>query len=117
MADYSSRAVKPLPGYDRSMMDAPNQMINVVEQPTDPHCGCTPGNCSCGADCGCMCCWGNTPGGTTTIRQYNEKGVLETGLRHVIDMGTGADLCGDHDSYSQGIYKTHNYASTEWMED
>lgn len=96
---------KPLPGYDKSMMDAPNQMIDVAREATSPDCGCTPGNCSCGPECGCMCCWGNGPGGKTTIVQYNEKGILETGLHHLISMGTSASLYGEHDPYQQGIYR------------
>lgn len=87
------------------MMDAPNQMIDVALEPTDPKCGCTPGNCSCGPECGCMCCYGNGPGGKTTIIQYNEKGILEAGLHHVISMTTEADLTGYHDVMAQGIYR------------
>jgi hypothetical protein len=101
-------ADKPLPGRS-PMMNAPNQINNVALQPTDPHCGCTPGNCSCGPDCGCMCCYGNGPGGRTTNVQYNEKGILETGLMHIVGMTQTADLGSDHDSYAQGIY---NHAPT-----
>jgi hypothetical protein len=97
---------KNVMGYDRSMVDAPNQIIDVVMTPTRPDCGCTPGNCSCGPECGCMCCWGNGPGGTTTIKaQNNEKGILETGLMHVISMTTQASLGSDHDEYAQGVYR------------
>lgn len=94
----------PLPGYDASMTGAPNQIINVAHEPVDPSCGCTPGNCSCGPSCGCMCCWGNGPGGKTTIRQYNEKGILESGLHHLIEMGTVSEIYHEHDQYMQGIY-------------
>lgn len=53
-----------------------------------------------------MCCYGNGPGGNITLRQYNEKGILETGLMHLISMGTADhELYHEHDSYMQGIYK------------
>jgi hypothetical protein len=91
-------------GYDHTMYNAPNQVIDVVHEPTPPKCACTPGNCDCGMDCGCMCCYGNGPGGRTTNVQYNEKGILETGLHHLIGMHTQADLCSQHDSLKRGIY-------------
>lgn len=101
----AARPNVPLPGYDKSMMQGPNQVINVALEPTSPNCGCTPGACFCKPECPCMCCWGNGPGGKTTNVQYNEKGILEAGMAHLISMNQGADLGSDHDSFSQGIYR------------
>jgi hypothetical protein len=103
-----------LPGYDASMMDAPNQVINVAKQPTDAHCGCTPGNCNCGMECDCVCCWGNGPGGRTTNIQYNEKGILEQGLHNLINRGQLDPMVGQHDTYAAGIYRTGNEAQPRW---
>jgi hypothetical protein len=100
-------------GYERGMYDAPNQIIDVAKQPTSSACSCTPGNCSCGPDCGCMCCWGNGPGGNTTLIQYNEKGILEMGLRHVIDMHCEAVLGSQHDPKRQGIYATNSVGDND----
>lgn len=118
MADYSSApplsgAQKNIMGYDRAMMDAPNQDINVALQPTSAACGCTPGNCSCGPSCGCMCCWGNGPGGRTTNVQYNEKGILEQGLHHLISMTTSDPMGGDswHDTHLKGVYASSDRAA------
>jgi hypothetical protein len=96
---------KPLPGYDKSMMQGPNQVINVALEPTSPKCGCVPGSCFCKPECDCMCCWGNGPGGKTTIVQYNEKGILEEGIHDIMSRTSQAELGSDHDSYAQGIYR------------
>jgi hypothetical protein len=101
-------------GYNRSMYDAPNQVIDVAKEPTPLACACAPGQCSCGPDCGCMCCWGNGPSGNSTIvAQNNEKGILETGLFHLLGMHTEADLGSMHDSCRQGIYATNSVGDND----
>lgn len=98
-------------GYDHSMISG---VFDVAKVPTPPGCACTPGNCSCGPSCGCLCCWGNGPGGNSTIvAQNNEKGILETGLFGVISRHTEAALGSHNDPYRQGIYATNSVGDND----
>lgn len=53
------------------------------------------------------------PGGSTVIRENNEKGILETNLSRVISMGEQASLRSDHDSQRQGIYRTNSVGDND----
>lgn len=91
-----------------------NDVFDVAKTPTPPGCACTPGNCTCGVNCGCLCCWGNGPSGNSTIvAQNNEKGILETGLFKVMSMHTEADLGSAHDPKRQGIYATNSVGDND----
>jgi len=85
-----------------------------AKTPGNPACVCAPGNCTCGPDCPCSCCWGNGPGGNSTIvAQNNEKGILETGLFEVISRHVQADLGCAHDPMRQGIYATNSVGDND----
>ena len=87
---------------------------DVAKVPTSPGCACTPGNCSCGPDCPCTCCWGNGPSGNSMIvAQNNEKGILETGLFEVIGRHQEALLGSNNDPYRQGIYGTNSVGDND----
>lgn len=62
--------------------------------------------------CDCPSCVGRGPGGRTTNIQNNEKAILEYNNCAVIwKHAADGPLCSDHDAYSQGVYKTHDFNS------
>lgn len=63
------------------------------------------------SNCDGYCCAIVGPGGKETNIENNEKGMLDQYVLSVANTITGEELPSNHDSYSQGIYKTHGYAS------
>lgn len=61
-------------------------------------------------DCFCYICG---PGGNTTLRENNEKGILETAVFGVIAMHQQAELGSDHDPKRQGIYRTNSMGDND----
>jgi hypothetical protein len=59
------------------------------------------------------CCTICGPGGNTTLRENNEKGILETGVFRVIALHQQAALGSDHDSFKQGIYTTNSMGDND----
>lgn len=58
--------------------------------------------------CNDACCQGITPGGTTNRVTWDEKGVLDSYVRHCAVTPAPASLPANHDSYKQGIYTTNS---------
>lgn len=58
--------------------------------------------------CNEPCCQGITPGGTTNRVTWDEKGVLDSYVRHCAVTPAPASLPANHDSYKQGIYTTNS---------
>jgi len=67
--------------------------------------------------CNSYCCAIVGPGGKETNIENNEKGILDSYVLSFANTITGEELPSNHDGYAQGIYKTHNYASTSEMSD
>ena len=62
-------------------------------------------------DCFCYICG---PGGNITLRENNEKGILETAIFGTINyMPKTAELGSDHDSKRQGIYTTNSMGDND----
>lgn len=58
--------------------------------------------------CNEPCCAGVTPGGRTNNVMYDEKGVLDSYVRHCAQTPAGQSLPASHDVHKQGIYTTNS---------
>lgn len=67
--------------------------------------------------CNCPCCYIVGPGGKTTNIENDEKGMLDSIPLGLAQAVRGESLPSNHDSYAEGIYATHNDASTAGMYD
>ncbi len=47
------------------------------------------------------------PGGTTTLIENNERGILQAVVFRTMDTYKQAELGSNHDSHAQGIYSTN----------
>jgi hypothetical protein len=67
--------------------------------------------------CDCPCCYIVGPGGKTTNIENDEKGMLDSIPLRLAQGIRGESLPSNHDSFAEGIYATHSFASTEGMRD
>jgi len=53
------------------------------------------------------------PGGRTSNIENNERGILDMGLKRVIDMHRNAALGSSHDGFRMGIYGTNSVGDND----